>query len=67
MSASAIRNTLYRITRPCWRGEDCPHDRVTAFRREDVDRVLVSERMDASEDVLDKHYDRRSSRQKAAQ
>ena len=97
MSASAMRNTLYRITRPCWRGEDCPHDRdigtceaanddgkfstcpsarsphdvrsgrVTAFRREDVDRVLVSERMDASEDVLDKHYDRRSSRQKAAQ
>jgi hypothetical protein len=89
MSGSAIRNTLYRIARPCWRGEECPHDRevaereaaneppkystcpsarsphdvrsgrVTAFRRDDVDRVLVSERMDASEDVLDEHYDRR--------
>lgn len=22
-----IRNTIYRLTRPCWRGEECPHDR----------------------------------------
>lgn len=84
------------MTRPCWRGEGCPHDRdpeeceaahyskmstcpsarsphdvrsgrVTAHRLADEDRSLVSNRMDASEDILDKHYDRRSKRQKAEQ
>nr|WP_244605484.1 site-specific integrase [Halorhabdus rudnickae] len=96
VSVSACRDTLYRVTRPCWRGEGCPHDRdpeeceaahysqmstcpsarsphdvrsgrVTAHRLADEDRSLVSDRMDASEDILDKHYDRRSKRQKAEQ
>ena len=96
VSVSACRDTLYRVTRPCWRGEECPHDRdpeeceathyskmstcpasrsphdvrsgrVTAHRLADEDRSLVSDRMDASEDILDKHYDRRSKRQKAEQ
>lgn len=48
-----------------------PHDirsgRVTSYRRDDVPRRVVSDRLDASEDVLDKHYDRRSERQKAKQ
>jgi len=26
-AGNTIRKVLYRITRPCWRGEDCPHDR----------------------------------------
>jgi len=96
VSVSACRDTLYRVTRPCWRGEECPHDRdikdcewthysqmskcpsarsphdvrsgrVTAHRLADEDRTLVSDRMDASEEILDKHYDRRSKRQKAEQ
>ncbi|WP_188980611.1 tyrosine-type recombinase/integrase [Halocalculus aciditolerans] len=48
-----------------------PHDvrsgRVTAYRRQDVPRRVVSDRLDASEGVLDKHYDRRSEREKAEQ
>jgi integrase len=96
VAVSTIRDTLYRVTRPCWRGEPCPHDydpdtcefttygsmsrcpsarsphdvrsgRVTAHRLGDEDRALVSDRMDASEEVLDKHYDRRSHRQRAEQ
>ncbi|WP_247729499.1 tyrosine-type recombinase/integrase [Halovivax limisalsi] len=96
VAISTCRDTLYRVTRPCWRGEECPHDRdpescewtyyakmsscpsarsphdvrsgrVTAHRLADEDRSLVSDRMNASEEVLDKHYDRRSERQKAEQ
>jgi len=48
-----------------------PHDmrsgRVTFHAREDVPRAVVSERMDASEEVLGKHYDRRSLREQAEQ
>jgi len=95
-SISAIRTTLYRVTRPCWRGAGCPHDRdietceatesahmskcpssrsphdvrsgrVTAYRRDDVPRRVVSDRLNASADILDKHYDRRSNREKAEQ
>lgn len=96
VSRSTVRETLYRLSRPCWRGEECPHDRdpedceatengkmskcpssrsphdvrsgrVTGYRLMDVPRVVVSDRMDASEEILDKHYDRRSERQRAAQ
>lgn len=96
IARSTVRNALYRVTRPCWRGEDCPHDRdpedceatesgkfskcpsarsphdvrsgrVTGYRLQDVPRVVVSDRMDASEEILDKHYDRRNERQRAAQ
>ena len=95
-SLSTIRDTLYCVTRPCWRGAECPHDRdpetceatqyakastcpssrsphdvrsgrVTAYRRDDVPRQVVSDRLNASTDVLDKHYDRRSKREKAEQ
>jgi integrase len=48
-----------------------PHDvrsgRVTAYRRGDVPRQIVSDRLNASEDVLDKHYDRRGERERAEQ
>ncbi|WP_135827913.1 tyrosine-type recombinase/integrase [Halorussus halobius] len=96
VALSTIRDNVYRVTRPCWRGEACPHDRdpedcdateyahmstcpsarsphdvrsgrVTAFRLQDSDRSLVSDRMNASEEILDKHYDRRSERHKAEQ
>ncbi|WP_459193760.1 tyrosine-type recombinase/integrase [Halosimplex sp. J119] len=95
-AANTIRTTLYRVTRPCWRGEDCPHDRdlddceathldhaskcpsarsphdvrsgrVTYYRREDVPRRVVKDRLNASEDILDRHYDRRTDREQAEQ
>ena len=94
--ASTVRDTLYRVTRPCWRGEACPHDRnpdeceatrmskastcpsarsphnlrsgrVTYYRRQDVPRRVVKDRLNASEDILDKHYDRRTERERAEQ
>ena len=48
-----------------------PHDvrsgRVTAYARKEIPRRVVSDRLDASGDVLDKHYDRRSERERAEQ
>ncbi len=95
-AANTLRTSLYRVTRPCWRGETCPHDRVvdeceathldhaskcpssrsphdlrsgrvTFYRREDVPRRVVKDRLNASEDILDRHYDRRSDREQAEQ
>lgn len=95
-AGNTLRTTLYRVTRPCWRGEACPHDRdietcdathldhaskcpsarsphdlrsgrVTYYRREDVPRRVVKDRLNASEDILDRHYDRRSNREQAEQ
>lgn len=95
-AGSTIRNGLYRMTRPCWYGQRCPHERdpetceatdatkyatcpsarsphdvrsgrVTAYRRMDVPRRIVGDRLNASEDILDKHYDRRNEREKAEQ
>lgn len=95
-AGNTLRKTLYRVTRPCWRNESCPHDkdvdrceaahldhaskcpssrsphdlrsgRVTYYRREDVPRQIVEERLNASEDILDRHYDRRSNREQAEQ
>ena len=96
VAGNTIRTCLYRITRPCWRGEDCPHDReeddceathidkasqcpsarsphdvrsgrVTYYRRQDVPRRIVKDRLNASKDILDRHYDRRSDREQAEQ
>jgi len=96
VAGNTYRRTLYRITRPCWRGEECPHDRdldeceathpdhagkcpsarsphdvrsgrVTYYRREDVPRRIVEERLDANEDILDRHHDCRSNREQAEQ
>lgn len=93
---NTLRSTLYRVTRPCWRGVECPHDRdvetceathldhaskcpssrsphdvrsgrVTYYRREDVPRRIVEDRLNASEDILTRHYDRRSDREQAEQ
>jgi len=48
-----------------------PHDlrsgKVTLYRSSEVPREVVRDRLDASMDVLDRHYDRRSNREKAEQ
>jgi len=93
---NTIRRTVYRVSRPCWRSEECPHDRVveeceataidkasrcpssrsphdlrsgrvTYYRREDVPRQIVQDRLNASEEILDRHYDRRTDREQAEQ
>jgi len=95
-AGNTFRTTLYRVTRPCWRYEPCPHDRdpneceathidkatecpstrsphdvrsgrVTYYRRQDVPRRVVKDRLDASTQILDRHYDRRSDREQAEQ
>ncbi|NHN40074.1 site-specific integrase [Halorubellus sp. JP-L1] len=94
ISRSSIRNTIYRVTRPCWIGEGCPHGkeietceyntyhdaskcpstrsphdfrkaRVTKFRNDNVPKGVVSDELDASEQILDLHYDRASQKQRA--
>jgi integrase len=46
-----------------------PHDlrkaRVTKYRNDGVPRGIVSDRLNASTDILDKHYDRASKRERA--
>jgi len=46
---------------------DVRSGRATYYSLNEVGRRVVSDRMDASEDVLDKHYDRRGARRKAEQ
>jgi site-specific recombinase XerD len=93
---STLRDSLYRITRPCIYTGNCPHDRdqetceamdrnraskcpssvsphairrgsITHYLSEDAPEKAVSDRMDVSLDVLEKHYDRRTERSKSEQ
>jgi hypothetical protein len=40
---------------------------VTFYRREDIPRRVVEDRLNAIEDALNRHYDRRSDREQAEQ
>jgi site-specific recombinase XerD len=96
IAQTTIRETVYKVTRPCYAGDECPHDRnpddcdgtlygrhsrcpssvsphsvrrgsITHFLTEDVPEQVVSDRMNVSTDVLDKHYDKRSEEVKMEQ
>jgi len=93
MTKNTIRNWVYRVTRLCTFGRECPHDRdpedcegmdnmtaskcpssiaphsirhgaITDYLDRDTEAKVVSERMNVSMDVIDEHYDHRSSRAK---
>jgi site-specific recombinase XerD len=93
---SSLRDSIYRISRPCQYTGDCPHDReidsceamepnkastcpssvsphairrgsITHHLSKDVPEKVVSDRMNVSLDVLEKHYDRRDEQDKAEQ
>jgi len=96
LSQTTIRETVYKVSRPCYFGEGCPHGRdvdecegtshgyhskcpsstsphavrrgsITHHLSEDVPEKVVSDRMNVGQDVLDKHYDKRSEEVKAEQ
>jgi len=93
---SSLRDSIYRITRPCQYTGECPHDReidsceamekdkaskcpssvsphsirrgsITQHLSKDVPEKVVSDRMNVGLDVLEKHYDRRSEKEKSEQ
>jgi site-specific recombinase XerD len=95
IAGSTVRRATYRWTRPCYRGDGCPHDRdpdecdakrtvshgskcpstvsphdvrrgaISKYLAEGTPARAISDRADVSEEVLDKHYDARSERERA--
>jgi site-specific recombinase XerD len=96
LTISTMRERVYTVTRPCYYGDECPHERdiddceatrygyrskcpssvsphsvrrgaITHFLTEDIPEQVVSDRMNVGQDVLDKHYDKRSEEVKVEQ
>jgi integrase len=96
LAISSIRGIVYRLSRPCYQADECPHDRdiddcegtehgrfskcpsavsphairrgsITYHLTSDVPEKVVSDRMNVSQEVLDKHYDERTEEQKVEQ
>lgn len=97
ISQSTLRRYIYKWTRPCVIGQECPHGKdpdecdaaqneddyskcptseaphalrhtyLTNQRKHNVPADLLSERCDVSQDVLEKHYDERSTEEKRQQ
>ena len=92
LSDGSIRETIYRVTQPCYYGE-CPHDKdpktceyrehsqragcpssrsphgirrgsITNHLRTGSPQEVISDRANVSGDILDKHYDERTDREK---
>ncbi len=85
LHGKTISKICYKVTRPCWYGEECPHDRnpeecegaeyrgyskcpssvsshpvrrsaITQHLNASVPLQIVSERVDCSPEVIEKHY-----------
>ncbi|WP_049987979.1 site-specific integrase [Halobellus rufus] len=92
VALGTIKQDMYRITRPCKYGVECPHDHdpeecdaarhdgastcpssrsphkirtgsLTAHLDAGTPKAVLSDRADATEDTLDRHYDQASKRE----
>jgi len=97
IARNTVRKWSYRLTRPCWYGEECPHNKnpeeckaktndnyayecpssvsahawrrgaITHFLHDDMPETLISDRANVSTDILDRHYDKRTEKEKMEQ
>jgi site-specific recombinase XerD len=93
ISLGTVKQDMYKITRPCEYGLECPHDRdpqtceamntrkastcpssrsphairtgsVTTYLDEGTPKAVLADRVDMTEDTMDRHYDQASKRER---